>query len=72
MKKDLITLIVLLAQYGLFGQQYIVEDFMNQLPLPGVAVEVPSKNITKWTNFEGEFSLEKIDIKGDELLRFKL
>ena len=31
-----------------------------------------SKNITKWTNFEGEFSLENIDLKGDELLRFKL
>ena len=72
MKKDLITLVVLLVQYGLFGQQYIVEDFMNQLPLPGVSVEVPSKNITKWTNFEGEFSLENIDLKGDELLRFKL
>ena len=45
---------------------------MNQLPLPGVAVEVPSKGVTKWTNFEGEFSLENIDLKGDEVLRFKL
>ena len=72
MKKDLITIFVLLVQYGLFGQQYTVEDFMNQLPLPGVAVEVPSKGISKWTNLEGEFSLEDLNLKGDELLLFKL